>query len=121
MMKTEETKTKTTKRIEIRKIEQNAEKEQEKEYENKIHKHALIALLLAGLAAIVLMIVEGSLGHFSSLFAIGFVAFFWTSLFYFFQYNSGRRSGGVLLGAILELIGAAYMLTFYILFNVGVF
>jgi len=115
-MNREETKTTTTKRVEIKRIEQNAEKK----YESKIHRHALIALLFAGLAAIALMIVEGALGNFTALFAIGFIAFFWASLFYFFQYNSGKKSKGVLVGAILELIGAAYMLTFYILFNIGI-
>ena len=117
-MKTEETKTtKTTKRIEIQKIEQQAESK----HESKVHRHALIALLLAGIVAIALMIIEGALGHFTALFAIGFIAFFWASLFYFFQYNSLNKSKGVLVGAILELIGAAYMLTFYILFNLGIF
>ena len=86
----------------------------------KINKSNWIAVVVAGVVAVALMITEGALGHFTGLYAIGFVCFTWASVFYACQYFIAKRPYGVLIGAILEAIGAIMMLTLFILTNVGV-
>lgn len=86
----------------------------------KINKSSWVALIVAGIVAVGMMIVEGALRHFDGIYAIGFVCFAWASVFYFGQYFMAKRPYGVLLGAILEAIGAIIMLTMFILINVGV-
>jgi len=66
------------------------------------------------------MVVEGLLGHFPAIYAIGAVCFTWASVFYFCQFFIAKRPYGVLIGAILESIGAITMITLYVLFNLGV-
>lgn len=83
---------------------------------SKIDKSNWIALIVA----VVLMIVEGVLEHFSAIYAIGAICFIWASVFYFCQYFIAKRPYGVLIGGILTAIGATTMLTFYILINVGI-
>ena len=86
------------------------------EMENqKINKSNWIAIIVAGILAVALMITEGALGHYSAIYAIAFVCFSWASVFYFCQYFLAKRPYGVLIGAILEAIGAATMLTLYII------
>ena len=88
---------------------------------NKINKCCWIALIVAGIGAVVLMIVEGLLRHVSAIYALGFVCFSWASVFYFCQYFiAKRRYVGILIGGVFEGLGAITMLTLYILFNVGV-
>ena len=88
---------------------------------NKINKSNWIALIVAGVMAVALMIVEGVLGHHPAVFAIAFICFTWASVFYFCQYFVAKRHYvGILIGAILECLGAIAMLTMYILFNLGV-
>lgn len=87
---------------------------------SKINKSNWIAIIVAGIIAVVFMIIEGALGHFSAIYAIGAICFTWASVFYFCQYFIAKRPFGVLIGAILEGLGAVIMLTLYILFNVGV-
>ena len=86
----------------------------------KINKSNWIAVISACVIAIAFMIIEGSLGHYASIYAIGAVCFTWASVFYYCQYFIAKRPKGVLIGAILETLGALIMITNYILINVGV-
>lgn len=87
----------------------------------KINKSNWIAIIAAGIVAVALMIVEGALQHFSAIYAIGFICFTWASVFYFCQFFiAKRRFVGIIIGAVLECLGAITMLTIYILYNVGV-
>ena len=86
----------------------------------KINKSNWIAIIVAGIVAVALMVTEGALGHFTSLYAIAFVCFAWACVFYACQYFIAKRPLGVLIGAIFETIGALIMVLNYILVNVGV-
>lgn len=86
----------------------------------KINKSNWISLISTCAVAIVFMIVEGALGHKTSLFAIGAICFVWASVFYFCQYFVAKRPKAVLIGAILEGFGAAIMITNFILSATGV-
>ncbi len=88
--------------------------------EKKINKSSWIALIVAVVAAVALMIVEGCLGHFSAIFAIATICFIWASVFYFCQYFVAKRPWQVLIGAILEGLGGIAMIVLYILFNLGI-
>lgn len=87
---------------------------------SKINKSNWIALIVAGIVAVSLMIIEGALGHYTAIYAIAAVCFAWASVFYFCQYFIAKRPYGVLIGAILESLGAITMLILYILFNLGI-
>lgn len=86
----------------------------------KINKSNWIGNICACVVAVVLMIIEGALGHYTSIYAIGTVCFTWASVFYFCQYFIAKRPWQVLIGAVLETLGACVMITFYVLFSVGV-
>lgn len=86
----------------------------------KINKSNWISVIVAGVVAVIFMIIEGIMGHFTAIYALGAVCFAWASVFYFCQFFIAKRPYGVLIGAILESIGAICMITLYILFNVGV-
>ncbi len=86
----------------------------------KINKSNWIGNICAGIVAVILMIIEGALGHYSAIYALGMVCFTWASVFYFCSYFIAKRPKGVLIGAILESLGAIAMLTLYILFSTGV-
>ena len=86
----------------------------------KINKSNWIAVISTGIIAIILIIVEGILGHKAACFTIGAICFAWASVFYFCQYFIAKRPIGVLIGAIFELLGACVMILNYILTNVGV-
>lgn len=101
--------------------ESQKEKDVVGEAEKKgMNKGNWIALIGAGSLAIILIIVEGLLGHASAIFAIGAICYTWASIFYFCQYFIAKRPYGVLIGAILEAAGAATMIVLYILLNVKV-
>ena len=87
---------------------------------SKINKSNWIAMIVTGICAVILMIIEGLLGHYASIHAIAFICFLWASVFYFCQYFIAKRPYGVLIGAILEALGAITMLVFYILRSSGV-
>ena len=70
--------------------------------------------------ATALMITLGALGVFTGLYAIASICFVWAGVFYFCQYFIAKRPWQVLIGAILDSIGAIIMFTFFILFSVGV-
>ena len=86
----------------------------------KINSGNWIAIIIACVIAVAFMIVEGCLGHHTAIFALGAVCFGWASSFYFMQYFKAKRPWQVLIGAVLEAVGFATMVTLYILFNVGV-
>ena len=91
--------------------------EMEKE---KINKSNWIAVVCACVVAVTFMIVEGLFGHFTSIYALATVCFVWASVFYFCQFFVAKRPWQVLIGAVLEAIGAITMITLYILFSIGV-
>ena len=86
----------------------------------KINKSSWIGNICACIVAVALMIVEGAVGHYSAIYALAMVCFTWASVFYFCSYFIAKRPKGVLIGAILESLGAIIMLTLYILFSTGV-
>ncbi len=86
----------------------------------KINKSCWIGNIAACVVAVALMIIEGALGHFTSIFAISAVCFVWASVFYFCQYFVAKRPWPVLIGAVLEGVGAIIVTVFFILFNIGV-
>lgn len=86
----------------------------------KINKCGWIAALSTGIMAVLFMVIEGILGHRTAIYLLATLCFSWASIFYFCQYFIAKRPYGVLIGAILETIGAATMLTLYILFSAGV-
>lgn len=88
--------------------------------EKKIGKSGFISTLVVGILAVAFMIVFGALGNFTALYVIGFLCFSWAATFYFLQYFLAKRPYGVLIGAILESIGAIVMFVFFILFQIGV-
>lgn len=87
--------------------------------EKKISKSIWIALIVAIVLAVAFLITEGYLGHFSAIFAIAAICFTWASIFYFCQYFVAKRPWQVLIGAVLEGLGAITMLVLYILLNLG--
>jgi hypothetical protein len=67
------------------------------------------------------MIVASALGNHMVVFAIGAICFTWASSLYFGQYFIAKRKYfGILIGAILELIGTLSMITLFVLTAVGV-
>lgn len=85
-----------------------------------INKSCWIANIVAVITATILMVILGALGIFEGLYAIGIICFAWESVFYFCQYFLAKRPWQVLIGAILSTFGAVIMLTFFILYSVGV-
>lgn len=85
-----------------------------------INKSNWIALIVTGVLAVALMIIEGALGHYTAIYAIAFVCLAWAAVFYLCQFIFAKRPWPVLLGSILCIIGAAIDLTFYILYATGV-
>lgn len=86
----------------------------------KINRSCWIGNISACLLAVVLMIAEGALGHFTAIYALGAVCFTWASVFYFCQFFMAKRPWQVLIGAVLEAAGAITMLVVYVLYNLGV-
>lgn len=86
----------------------------------KINKSCWIANIVAVIVATALMITLSAMGVFTGLYAIASVSLIWESVFYFCQYFMVKRPWQVLIGAILSAIGALIMITFFILFSVGV-
>lgn len=86
----------------------------------KINKSSWVGNIIACIVAVALMIIEGALGHYTSVYAIATVCFTWASVFYFCQFFIAKRPWPVLIGAVLELLGACIMVAFFILFALGV-
>jgi len=86
----------------------------------KINKSCWISNIVAVIVATLLMITLGAMGVFTGLYAIASLCLIWASVFYFCQYFIAKRPWQVLIGAILDSIGAIIMFTFFVLFSVGV-
>lgn len=86
----------------------------------RINKGNWIAIITAGAIAVVLMIVEGLLGHFSSIYAISSICYAWASILYFCQFFLAKRPWQVLIGAILHGLAFCAMLTLFILSSLQV-
>ena len=86
----------------------------------KINKSNWISVVVAGIASVCFIVLEGIQGHRSICFAIGAICFIWAAVFYFCQYFIAKRPKGVLIGAILETLGAVIMILNYILCLTGV-
>ena len=86
----------------------------------KINKANWIGNISACVLAVVLMITEGALGHFTAIYALGAVCYTWASVFYFGQFFLAKRPWQVLIGAVLHGAAAIVMLVIYILVNMGV-
>lgn len=86
----------------------------------KINKGNWISIVVAGCLAVALMVVEGVFEHRTSIFAMAAICFTWASVFYFCQYFIAKRKWPVLIGAILEGLGALIMITNLILCYAGV-
>lgn len=85
-----------------------------------ISKSSFIALLVTGILAVALMIVEGAFGHFSSIYAIATICFCWASVFYALQFFVAKRPKGVLIGAILEGVAGIFFFVRFVLCLTGV-
>lgn len=89
--------------------------------QKKINTCCWIALIFAGIVAVIMMITLGALEHFSSIWAIAAICFCWASLFYFLQYFiAKRRYVGILIGASLEMIAAIISFVLFALFETGI-
>ena len=86
----------------------------------KINKSCWVANVVAVIVSTAFMITLGALGCFAGLYAIATVCFTWASVFYFCQYFLAKRPWQVLIGAILDSIGAIIMFVFFILYSIGV-
>ncbi len=86
----------------------------------KINKSCWIGNIVSVILAVVLIVVEGVFAHRSSIYAIASICFTWASVFYFCQYFIAKRPKGVLIGGILEGLGAVTMITLFILTLCGV-
>jgi hypothetical protein len=87
---------------------------------HKINKGNYVALIVAGVFALVFMVIEGALRHFEAIFALAAVCYTWASIFYACQYFIAKRPCQVLIGAILEGLAAIASIVFFVLFSVGV-
>lgn len=86
----------------------------------KINKSCWVGNIFAITTAVIFMVIEGALGHYTSIYAIGAICLLWESVFYFCQYFLAKRPWQVLIGAILSSIGTIIMIVFFILYSVGV-
>lgn len=77
-----------------------------------------IALIVALVVAVAFMIVEGALGHYTAIFAIGAVCYAWASVMYICQFVMAKRPWPVLIGAVLHGLACVTMIVLYIMFNV---
>ncbi len=75
----------------------------------------LIGLLSAMGLAIVLVIVEGCLGHFSSIFALACVCFTWAGVYYILQFCLVKRDWQTLVVGIVDAIIALTLFVFFIM------
>lgn len=86
----------------------------------KTNKCNWIAVITEAVVAIAFIIVFACLNMKECCFAIGAICFTWASVFYFCQFFIAKRPWQVLIGAILEALGAAIMILNFILTVVGV-
>lgn len=84
----------------------------------KTNKGNWIALITAGVVAVVFMIIEGALGHYTSIFALASVCYAWASILYFCQYFLAKRPWQVLIGGVLHGLAFCTMIALYIISNI---
>ena len=87
--------------------------------QKKIGRSGFISTLIIGILAVAFMIVFGAVGNFTALYILGFLCFCWAAIFYFCQFFIAKRPYGVLIGAILESVGAIVMFVFFVLYQTG--
>lgn len=84
------------------------------EMENhKINRGNWIALIVAGIVAVIFMIVEGALGHYTSIFALAAACHAWAGVIYFCQYFMAKRPWQVLIGAVLHSLAFIAMVVLF--------
>ena len=89
------------------------------EMENqRINKGNWLAIIIAGILAVAFMVIEGALGHYPAIFAIGAICYAWASAIYICQYVMAKRPWPVLIGAVLHGIAFVVMVTLYIISNI---
>ena len=84
----------------------------------KTNKGNWIAVIIAGVIAVALMIIEGALGRYTSIFAIGSICHAWACTIYTCQYVLAKRPWQVLIGAVLHGLAFVAMIVFYVLFTI---
>ena len=89
--------------------------EMEKHFTNKGN---WLSVIIAGIIAVAFMIVEGALGHYSAIYAIGAICYAWASSLYFCQYFMAKRPWQVLIGGILHGLAFITMVVVYIISNI---
>lgn len=87
---------------------------------SKLDKSNWIAVFGTFFVAIAFIIAFCCINQKECAFAIGSICFTWASIFYFCQYFIAKRPWQVLIGAVLECIGACIMITNFILTVLGV-
>lgn len=89
------------------------------EMENtKTNKGNWIAVIAAGVFAVVIMILFGVFGHYSSIFAVASICYLWASVFYTCQFILAKRPWPVLFGSVLHGLAFVAMVVLYILSSV---
>jgi len=89
------------------------------EMENsKTNKGNWISLVVAGVVAVAMMVVEGLLGHYMAIFAIASICYVWAATFYTCQYILAKRPWPVLIGAVLHGLAFIAMIVLYIISNI---
>lgn len=86
----------------------------------KTNKGNWIALIVAGIIAVTFMIIEGILGHFSAIYALGAVCYGWAFVLYTCQYFMAKRPWQVLIGSVLHGLAFITMIVLYILKNINI-
>ena len=86
----------------------------------KIDKSCLIATVVACSVAIILMIIEGIMGNYTSLYALGSVCLLWAGVYHFCRYFLRKKKTIFILSGVLLSLGAIAMILLYILFSAGI-
>lgn len=84
----------------------------------RINKGNWLAIIIAGVLAVAFMVIEGALGHYPTIFAIGAICYAWASVIYTCQYVMAKRPWPVLFGAVLHGLAFVIMVTLYIISNI---
>ena len=87
---------------------------------DKIRKGNWIAIIIAGITALIFLVTENILDHLSGYFAIMAIIFAWAAVLYFCQYFMAKRPWQVLIGAVLYTMAFIGMVTLYILENINI-
>jgi pheromone shutdown protein TraB len=90
------------------------------EDKEKTYKACMMASIVACSLAVILMILEGVIGNYTSLYALASVCFMWGSVFGFCRYFLAKKQLTVLMCAIIGALGAITMIVLYILFSAGI-